>query len=112
MANVRRLIVFFVIIGFLISLYGRLEAESIFHSHFNDEGISGLKADDSTSPAGQSHPVGAHKDQHGCYHSHASLDLPTKVSPLSPVFSSTYLTEPTQPLFPTITFSITHPPRA
>ena len=108
----RSFIGFFLILGFLISLYGRVEAESIFHSYRSESGISDHKDADNTGPAGENHPLGAHKDQHGCYHSHASLNLPPTVSPSSPISCSTYVMEVGFHLFPTIAFGIDHPPRA
>jgi hypothetical protein len=108
----RFFIAVFLIVGFLISLYGRVEAESISHSHSNDAGISDPKDNDRMPPVGQTHPVGAHKDQHGCYHSHASFNLPPTICPLSPIYCSTYVMEASFSLFSTIASSIAPPPRA
>lgn len=110
--RLRPFIVFLLITGFLISLYGRVEAEPISHSHAGESQISDQKDDDSTLPASENHPVGAHKDQHGCYHSHASLSLPPAVCSLSPIHCSTYVMETSFSLFSTIAFSIAPPPRA
>jgi hypothetical protein len=108
----RSFVVFFLILGFLISLYGRVEVESISHSYRSESGISDHKDADNTAPAGENHPLGAHKDQHGCYHSHASLNLPVTVSLPFPIYCSNNVTETIPPFFLTIVFSITHPPRA
>ena len=108
----RSFIVFFLILGFLISLYGRVEAESISHSYRSESGISDHKDADNTGPAGKNEPLGAHKDQHGCYHSHLSLNLPPTVSLLSPISCSTYVMEASFHLFPTFVFGIDHHPRA
>ncbi len=102
----------FLIVGFLISLHGRTEAETISHSHGSDSEMSDQKDGNETAPAAANHPLGAHKDQHGCYHSDASLYLPVTVSSLWPTYCSRNLIAPNLPLFPIVTFSITHPPRA
>jgi hypothetical protein len=107
--HLRSFIALSLIIGLLISLHGRVEAESSNHSHPSK--ISDHKDEDGTAPAGEALPLGAHKDRHGCYHSHAPFNVPATVS-LSPISCSTYVTEATQPLIPTIAFHITHPPRA
>jgi hypothetical protein len=107
--RLRSFIALFLIIGFLISLHGRVEAESSNHSHPSK--ISDHKDGDGTAPAGETLPWGAHTDQHGCYHSHAPFNVPATVS-LAPISCSSYVIETIQLFIPTITFNITHPPRA
>ena len=109
--RLRSFIALFLIIGFLISLHGRVEAESLSHSDSSVREISDHKDGDNSAPAGENHPWGAHTDQHGCYHSHAPFNVPATVS-LAPISCSTYVTETIQLFIPTIAFDITHPPRA
>jgi hypothetical protein len=56
--------------------------------------------------------VGAHKDQHGCYHSHAPLNLPVEVFPFLPDHYSRCVAETNVPFFSTFASSIAPPPRA
>jgi hypothetical protein len=109
--QIRSFIALFLIIGFLISLHGRVEAESTSHSHSSALEVSDHRDGDDTAPAGKAPPWGAHTDQHGCYHSHAPFNVPATVS-LAPISCSTYVTETIQLFIPTIAFHITHPPRA
>jgi hypothetical protein len=108
--RLRSFIALFLIIGFLISLHGRVEAESSSHSH-SDALEAAHKDSDDPAPSGKAPPWGAHTDQHGCYHSHAPFNVPAIV-PLPPISCSIYVVETTQLLIPKITFVITHPPRA
>lgn len=110
--NFRSFIAVFLIIGFLISLYGRAEAESISRSHSNNAGISDPKDGESKPSNAENHPVGAHKDQHGCYHSHSPLNLPVEAFLLRPAHFSRYVTETNLPFFSTFASSISPPPRA
>ena len=109
--KLRSFIAVFLIVGFLISLHGRVEAETISHSHGSESEMSDQKDGNDTAPAAENHPLGAHKDQHGCYHSHASLNLPPTMCPLSPIYGSTYVMETNFSLFSTIPSSIAPPPR-
>jgi hypothetical protein len=100
-----------VIIGFLISLHGRVEAESSSHSHSDALEAAHHKDSDDPTPVGKAPPWGAHTDQHGCYHSHAPFNVPATVS-LALIYCSSYVIETIQLFFPNIAFVITHPPRA
>jgi hypothetical protein len=109
--RLRSFIALFVIVGFLISLHGRVEAESSSHSHSDAFEAAHHKDRDDPVPVGKASPWGAHTDQHGCYHSHAPFNVPATVS-LAPISCSSYVIETIQLFFPKITFVITHPPRA
>lgn len=104
-------LILILITGFLISLHGRGEAETFSHLHASQEEIADPNDSDDTAPAGKTSPLGPHTDQHGCYHSHVTLHLPAKISPLSPIYCSTKVTTASLLSFPIIIFNITHPPQ-
>jgi hypothetical protein len=106
----KALIAVFLIAGLLISLYGRAEAEALFYSDSSSDPFDSTEANG--PPAEKNHPIGAHKDQHGCYHSDAQLNLPVVVCPFFPPHYSRYIAKTRLPLFLTITSSIVPPPRA
>jgi len=63
------------LIGFWLSFQGRLEPDfSSVHSSLPFHAADLAHQHDDSSPA-PSTPLGAHKDQHGCYHSHAPFVL-------------------------------------
>jgi len=100
-----------VIVGFLLSLHGRVESEW----RGGNQSTSGMlvaRADDGPGfPWGNSFPPGQHKDQDGCYHSHAPFHTPATTF-LVPISFSMYVTEAISLFLPTIPFNISYPPRA
>ena len=107
----RRCLALVLLLGFWLSIHGRLEpdfnsahASSAFHS------VDLAHQHNDSSPAPSS-PLGDHKDQHGCYHSHApflAVETAFNCQAVSAVLETATLEIPYS-LGPT---SILRPPRA
>lgn len=106
-----RYLALILLVGLSLSFQGRLDPD--FDSPYSSSAYHvGDQAQDHTD---SSHaplvPQGDHKDQHGCYHSHAPFLVPTSTfdwQPASAIFATALLKIPYF-LAPT---SILHPPRA
>jgi hypothetical protein len=67
----RRWFAFILLVGFSLSLHGRLEPDfASFHSSLSFHVDDHVNNDDDSNDVPTA-PQGDHKDQHGCYHSHA-----------------------------------------
>lgn len=104
-------IIWLVVLGILFSLHGRAEPETNATPISINQGVSGLADDNEASPLNQPLPLGDHKDQHGCYHSHAPFQ-PAAVGFPSQFFCSLYVSEVSSPIPSVHTSDISHPPRA
>ncbi len=104
-------IIWLVVLGVLFSLHGRAEPESKIGSTSIKQGLSTLADDNEASPLNEPLPPGDHKDQHGCYHSHAPFQ-PAVVGFLSQFFCSLYVSKVSSPIPSVHTSDISHPPRA
>lgn len=106
----RRLLVLLLLVGFCFSFHGRLEPD-LNHSHSASmvDVAHEAKVDKNSLPV-PSVPSGDHKDQHGCYHSHAPFALVAALFGCH-LTSSVLVTTPLlDPLSIALT-NILHPPR-
>ena len=104
-----RFLALIVMVGFSLSFQGRLEPDfNRFHSllafHVGDLGHE----DSSRAPSA---PLGDHKDQHGCYHSHAPFVAVTNAFDCQAV-SIALMTTPLEIPYSLALTNILHPPRA
>ena len=67
----RRSFVLLLLLGFCLSIQGRMEADFSNVSSSLEFHVSDDTHQHSNSPQKPSTSSGAHKDQHGCYHFHA-----------------------------------------
>jgi hypothetical protein len=106
----RRLLALFLLVGLSLVFQGRLEPD---FNHFY--GASTVHAttthEHENSSRVPSVPSGDHKDQHGCYHSHAPFALVAAVFNCVLVSSVLVTTPLLNPLSIALT-NILHPPRA
>ena len=109
--GVRRYFVFLLVLGFWLSVQGRMEPDfkaANLGSEFHSFDLTHQHNDAPQSPA---NPTGAHKDQHGCYHSHAPFVAAYSdfhCEAVSSVLVAAALMIPHSPG----TKAILHPPRA
>ena len=107
----RRCIVLLLLIGFWLSIHGRMEPD--FDSvHLSSElHASQLPHQHEDSPQKPANPTGAHKDEHGCYHSHAPF-VAAHADIQSETASSALVAAVLQIFRSLDASSILHPPRA
>lgn len=107
----RRCLVLVLITGFWLSFHGRLEPDvTITHDSVAVHGVDGSHRHDHSSNIPAT-PMGDHKDQHGCYHSHAPF-VAVETAFECRAESSALVTAASEiPYSPSLT-SILRPPRA
>ena len=106
-----RCIVLLLLVGFWLSIQGRLEPEfKSFQSSlaFHVADLAHQHNDSSQVPSA---PTGDHKDQHGCYHSHAPFVIVETAINCQVVSTSLVITSLKVPYSLGLT-SILRPPRA
>ena len=109
--GVRRCIVLLLLAGFWLSIHGRLEADfSSSHSSlaFHAADLAHEHEDSSRTPSA---PRGDHKDQHGCYHSHAPFVAVTTAFNCQAISTALVAARLEIPYSLALT-NILHPPRA
>lgn len=107
----RRCLALVLLVGFWLLIQGRLEPDfSSAHSSlaFHTVDLAHQHDDSSSAPLT---PAGAHKDQHGCYHSHAPFVLVETCITCQAVSTALVISSLDIPYSSDLT-SILHPPRA
>ena len=107
----RRSLALLLLVGFCLSFQGRLEPD-LNHSHGASMVDVAHEANgDKNSLPVSSVPSGNHKDQHGCYHSHAPFALVAALFGCH-LTSSLLVTTPLLDPLSIALANILHPPRA
>jgi len=106
-----RFLALILLVGFWLSFQGRLEPDfNSAHSSLAFHAADLAHQHDDSSPA-PSTPLGAHKDQHGCYHSHAPFVVVETAFSRQSISTALVTTTLEIPYSLALT-SILHPPRA
>jgi hypothetical protein len=107
----RRLLALLLLVGLWLTFKGRLEPDfDPFHGSSTVRAASAAHEDKNSSQV-PSLPSGDHKDQHGCYHSHAPFALVSALFSCHLTSSVLVTTSLPDPLSIALT-NILHPPRA
>ncbi len=109
--GLRRCFVALLLVGFWLSIHGRMEPDFDTVHPSSEFHASHSPHQHENSPQKPADPAGAHKDQHGCYHSHAPFVAVSTSFSCEPA-TSTLVTAALEILRSPIPNTILHPPRA
>lgn len=109
--GLRRCFMLLLLVGFSLSIHGRMEPDFKATHVVSEFHASDLSHQHSDSPQLPSNPTGAHKDQHGCYHSHAPFVI-AHVGFNCEAASSELVAAVLKAPWYLISKTILHPPRA